>query len=72
MTLDYDDLDRAMQAHSLLRQHRLKVTFFPNRQPSAEFSIAAPPKVFHRIIINGADAAEANDLLRKAGLGPPL
>lgn len=74
MTLDYDDLDQAMKAHSLLRQHRLRVTFFPNRQSSviSQGGAVPTPKLTHRIVVNTADADQANELLRADGLAPPL
>lgn len=70
MTLDYDDLEIAAKAHALLRLHQLKITFVPNR-PSSTIP-GAESRVFHRIIVTDSDADEANDLLRQAGLSPPL
>jgi hypothetical protein len=72
MYLDYYDLDQGMRAHSLLRQHQLKVTFFPNKQSVAVVRGQPPPRLIHRIVVDGEDVERANELLREAGLTPPL
>lgn len=72
MTLDYDDLERAMQARDLLRRHNLKVTFFPNRPSSIVTRGKLTPKLTHRIVVDNADADAANELLRAESLEPPL
>lgn len=71
MFLDYYDLDQATAAHSLLRRHHVKVTFFPNKQSVAVVRGQPPPRLIHRIVIHGDDVERVNELLRQTSLMPP-